>query len=312
MSDQLKTAVPSTTPKQIESEWTRDAKLAFRNLKWAFTDASTLNHFDPATPVILQTNASRFTRAGILNEYDSFGILCQVNIYSRKSTCDGQNYATYDREISAIVETTIQWRHYREGANHMVLIQCNHNNLEYVQMSEVLSRQQGRWAEIIPSYHFVIQQVEGKKCPADRPSERPDYMIGYKSIMAKLLATLAATTITESHDDHPPEINAAQETDLVAMEIRATLVDGSTADESGWRAIERCLTYEEKEYVHAAFHSRETSVVRHHPESGHFGALNTANLVSGDVHWPAMLSEIWKYVAGCEFCHPIKAPYHIC
>jgi len=141
------------------------------------------------------------------------------------------------------MKTMKQWRHYLEGANHKVLIQCDHKNLEYFQTSKVPSRQQARWAEILSSYDFVIEHLEGKKNPADGPSRRPNYEIGYENMTAKLLATLAATTITESHDDLLPEIKAAQETDFLATEIRPALVDGSTTEENQLRSIDGALTW---------------------------------------------------------------------
>jgi hypothetical protein len=103
-----------------------------------------------------------------------------------------------------------------------------------------------------------------------------------------LLANLAATTITESDHDIIPEIKTAQETDIVAPEIRPTLVDGSTADESQWRSIDEALTYERRIYLPAALHRRVTSLFHDNPESGHFGALKTAEVVSRDSDWPAM------------------------
>ena len=48
-------------------EWTRDAELAFRKLKRLFGETPILQHFDPAKPIILQTDASGFAIAGILN-----------------------------------------------------------------------------------------------------------------------------------------------------------------------------------------------------------------------------------------------------
>jgi hypothetical protein len=95
---------------------------------------------------------------------------------------------------------------------------------------------------IFSSYDFVIQHLQGKKHPADGPSRRSDYEIGCEHTMAKLLATLAATTIAESYDDLLPEIKAAQETDFLATEIQPTLVDVLTADESQWRSIDGTLT----------------------------------------------------------------------
>jgi hypothetical protein len=51
-------------------------------LKKAFTEALILQHFDPAKPIILQTKASGFAIAGILNQYDGFRTLRSVNFYS--------------------------------------------------------------------------------------------------------------------------------------------------------------------------------------------------------------------------------------
>jgi len=65
-------------------EWTREAELAFRKLEWTFTEAPIPHHFDPAKPIILQTDASGFAIAGILNQYDVFCVLRPVKFYSRK------------------------------------------------------------------------------------------------------------------------------------------------------------------------------------------------------------------------------------
>jgi hypothetical protein len=49
-------------------EWTGEAELAFRKLKRAFIKAPIHQHFDPAKPIILQTDASGVAIAGILNQ----------------------------------------------------------------------------------------------------------------------------------------------------------------------------------------------------------------------------------------------------
>jgi len=130
-------------------EWNRTAELGFRKLRKALTKAPIHQDFDPAKPFMLHTDASGFAITGILNHYNGFGILRPVNFYSRKCSPAEQNYDTYDRELLAIMETLRQWRHYLEGANHKILIQCDRNNVEYFQTSKVLSRRQARWAEIL-------------------------------------------------------------------------------------------------------------------------------------------------------------------
>jgi hypothetical protein len=60
-------------------EWTREAELAFRKLKWTFTEAPILQHLDPTKTIILQPHASGFAIAGILNHHSVCVILRPVN-----------------------------------------------------------------------------------------------------------------------------------------------------------------------------------------------------------------------------------------
>ena len=142
ISDLLKKAENSRKSKQINWEWTRDAKLAFRKLNRAFTGAPIQQDLKPAQSFILPTDASGFTIPSILNQYDGFGFLRPVNIYSQQCSGAEQNNNTYVRELLAIVETLKQWPHNLKVANHKVLIQCDHKNLEYIQTSKVLSTRQ--------------------------------------------------------------------------------------------------------------------------------------------------------------------------
>ena len=47
---------------------TPEARIAFRKLKAAFAATPMLQHFDPAKPIRLETDASGFAIAGILNQ----------------------------------------------------------------------------------------------------------------------------------------------------------------------------------------------------------------------------------------------------
>jgi hypothetical protein len=169
---------------KVKWEWMWQAELALRKLKRTFTEAPILQHFDKAKPRIIQMVVRAFMIVGVLNQYDAFGVLRWVNFYLRKCSSDEQNYDTYDREQLAIVETLKQWGHYLESAKHKVFIQCDHKNLEYFQTSKVLPRRQARWSEVLSAYDLVIEHLEGSKNPADGPSRRPDYEIGYERPVA--------------------------------------------------------------------------------------------------------------------------------
>jgi len=165
-------------------EWTWEAELAFRKLQRIFTEALILQHFDPTKPIILPTDASGLAIAGSLNQYDVFDVLWPVNFYSRKYSPAKLHHDTYNQELLASVETIKQWRHYLGSANNNVLIWSDHKNLKYFQTSNVLSKRQARWSEILLAYNFVIEHLEGRKNPSDDPSRRPNYKIRYERPVA--------------------------------------------------------------------------------------------------------------------------------
>ena len=201
--------------------------------------------------------------------------------------------------------TLKQWRHYLEGANHKVLIQCDHKNLEYFQTSKVLSGRQARWSEVLSAYDFLIEHLEDSKNPADGPCRRPDYEIGYERPVARLLAMVSV----EPYDDLMPAIIAAQASDPVAADVSAKLVDrpmiegtDTTKEESQWKVVAGVLTYKGRIYFPAvdSLPGKVISLFHDNPASGHFGALKTTGLVSRDFYWPVMDSCVRKYVSGCE------------
>jgi hypothetical protein len=303
-------------------EWTRAADLAFHKLKRAFTDAPILQHFDPSKPITLQTDASGFAIAGILNQYDGFGVLRPVAFFSRKCTPAEQNYDTYDRELLAIIESFKHWRHYMEGARHRVLVRCDHKNLEYFMTSKVLSRRQARWAEILSQFDFTIEHLDGKKNPADGPSRRPDYEIGYER---PSMALLAAATVQNYSKDLTEQIKLCQGEDKLARDVidklsstsnlasdSPPIEDQSTSESQRWKVIAGALTYERRIYVpdDTELRNKVISLFHDPPESGHFGTLRTTELISRDFYWPNIEASVKRYVTACEVCGRIKAPRH--
>lgn len=65
----------------------------------AITDATILQHFDPAQPIFLQADTSGLAITGRLNQYGWLGTLLLFNIYSRKCSPARQIYDTYTWEL---------------------------------------------------------------------------------------------------------------------------------------------------------------------------------------------------------------------
>jgi hypothetical protein len=122
-----------------------------------------------------------------------------------------------------------------------------------------LSRRQARWAEILSQFDFTIKHLDGKKNPADGPSRRPDYEIGYER---PSMALLAAATVLNYSKDLTEQIKLCQGEDKLARDVidklnltsnlasdSPPIEDQSTSESQRWKVIAGALTYERRIYV---------------------------------------------------------------
>ena len=93
-------AAPLTdmTKKGRAWNWTTVEQTAFERMKEQFGTAEVVRHFDPALPIVLETDASDFALSGILSQQHSDG-LRPVSFYSRKFQPAELNYDTHDKEL---------------------------------------------------------------------------------------------------------------------------------------------------------------------------------------------------------------------
>jgi hypothetical protein len=197
------------------------ARNAFEELKSAFNGPPTLRHFDPGKPIKVITDASGFAMAGILLQtVDGLenprrqADWQPVAFYSRKFTDAEGRYQVHDQELLAIVESFKTWRHYLEGAAHVIRVQCDHENLKYFWSKKVkkLDMRQARWAELLAAYDFEIEHRPGRLNPADAPSRRRDYEPAHERLDAGLLPTLQRKLGGRKDsrgDDDPPSLEDA-------------------------------------------------------------------------------------------------------
>ena len=157
---------------------TPDAIAAFKELKYRFTHAPILRHFDPSKRIIVETDASAFAIGGILSQLFGEGSEARwhpIAFYSKKLSPVEQRYEVHDGELMAIVFAFKQWGQYLRGASDTITVRSDHNNLKYFMTKRVLSGRQARWAESLAEFDFVIEYRAGKTNPADGPSRRPDH-----------------------------------------------------------------------------------------------------------------------------------------
>jgi len=144
-------------------EWNAEADQAFETLKKAFTTAPILTHPDFQKPFFLETDASDFALGAILSQPDKDECLHPVAFHSQKFTATEINYEIHNKELLAIIDSFQEWRHFLEGAQHLVTIYTDHKNLEYFMSTKVLNRRQARWSISLLRFNFVITYCPGSK-----------------------------------------------------------------------------------------------------------------------------------------------------
>jgi hypothetical protein len=62
----------------------------------------------------------------------------------------------------AIIRGLEEWRHYLEGARHLVEIWTNHKTLEYFRVAQKLNYQQARWSLYLSRFDFMLHHKPGR------------------------------------------------------------------------------------------------------------------------------------------------------
>jgi len=204
IKDYSRIARPLTelTKKTRKWVWNGEAGKAFEELKKRFTTAPILAHFDPAKPVIIETDASGFAIGAVLSQRDDENRLHLVAFHSRKFQPAEMNYKIHDKELLAVVDAFKHWRRYCEGVTHQIQVFSDHQNLEYFTTTKVLNRRQARWAQELAGIDFRIYYRPGtQNGKPDALSRRPEYCPGKRGIENQPISTI----LKEKHFGAPAE-----------------------------------------------------------------------------------------------------------
>jgi len=87
-----------------------------------------------------------------------------------------RNYKIHDKKMLAIICALEEWRHFLEGATHLVEIWTDHKNLEYLMMAKKLNHRQAHWSLHLARFDFLFHHHPGHTM--DKPdalSRRADH-----------------------------------------------------------------------------------------------------------------------------------------
>lgn len=147
---------------------------AFAKLKAVFQTAPILTHFDPDTPIRVETDTSNYAIGAILSQLQ-LGRWHPVAFLSRKLQGPEVRYTTPEAEMLAILEAFRTWRHYLAYASISIEVITDHLNHTYLAAKAKLSAKQAASLDDLAPFNFEIIYRPGRKNPADPLSRRPDF-----------------------------------------------------------------------------------------------------------------------------------------
>lgn len=142
-------------------KWSPDASNAMSTLKQSLIKDVMLQYPDQTKQFQLDTDASDHTIGAVLSQRDSNGLLRPVAFYSRKLSDAEQNYSVFDKELLAIIDSLIYWRHYLISPVEYTQINTDHKNLLYFKQPQLLKPRHARWMEILQQFPFKISHIKG-------------------------------------------------------------------------------------------------------------------------------------------------------
>lgn len=145
-------------------------------MKKEVTSDQILVHFDPSKPIILTTDACDSAVAGVLSHRFPDNSLRPIAFISRALSKSERNYATIQKDASAIIFSVNKLYQFLIGVefelhtDHKPLIALfgEHNGLPLM----AAARMQ-RWAFILSGFNYKIKYVKCKENIADSLSRMP-------------------------------------------------------------------------------------------------------------------------------------------
>jgi len=229
-----------------------------------------------------------------------------------------QNYEIHNKEMLAIICALEEWRHFLEGARHLVEIWMDHKNLEYFITAKKLNCRQARWSLYLARFDFKLVHCPGRFMgKPDALSQRPDHSKGASNNEDMVLLQpelIAVQALEELYLEGPErdmlrEIRQGNQRDeqeepiaKAARELQQA--SSKTVCSTEWLEEDRVLQFRGKIYVPQNLDLQRRIVLLCYDTkvAGHPRRWKTLELVSRNYWWPQMSRYIGQYVSTCDLC----------
>jgi hypothetical protein len=286
--------------------WTEEIQQAFQQLKNALISAPVLAVPDVERPFVVTTDASDHAIGAVLSQGNG-GMERPVAFMSRTLSSTERNYATYDKEMLAILEAIRLWRPYL--AYERFVVYTDHAPLTRLFKQKELLPRQTRWIDRLSQFDFDIVYKPGKvNVVADALSRR-------------FPAQLNMAVRKKGANDLFSRVCTGYDTDKFFTGVKSAILRGKGTHNSQsrkwqkqFRMSDDGLIYEMRDReprlcIPDAPGLRVDICNDHHdaPLAGHFGEDKTIAAIKRKYYWPGLSNAVRRYVKSCDICQRVKA-----
>uniref|UniRef100_A0A0W0G4B7 Integrase catalytic domain-containing protein n=1 Tax=Moniliophthora roreri TaxID=221103 RepID=A0A0W0G4B7_MONRR len=277
---------------------------------------------DVDKPFVIEADTSKWATGTVLRQKGADGEWHPCGYLLKSLSPMERNYEIYNRELLAIYQALMEWRHYLMGGKFKVVILSDHKNLTYFHMAQKLNRRQARWSLFLSEFNLGLVHILGKSITqADALSRRSneqddvdndneDTVVLPDRLFIKGIDLGMKEDIIERlgpDDFHKSALEQLLQQGMPP--IKSTLSD--------WKIEGGLLFFQNRIYVlnDINLHRHVVQAIHETPGVGHPGQWNTIEQVQRDFWWPGMAKFIRSFVDGCVVCqqskintHPTKTP----
>ena len=295
--------------------WNQEHQAAFEALKQAFVSTPVLRHADVDKPFIVACDSSDVALGAVLlQEHD--GVEHPVAYFSKKLGQAEQAWMIYDKELAAVHQALLHWRHLLQGARHEFIVRTDHQSLTFFRKPQNLLPRQVRVLMFLLGFKFKYQFVKGSlnilpdmlsrnpsMAKANGDTDSPVTVVPNSQVLSPtpLLVIAASNTLPPTDADSLLDHVLYAQLNEADGQAALTLLANPKA-KSPLCLKESVVYHNSKVWVPAAL--RERVVREHHdpPTMGHPGSRKCLDLIRRTYSWPGITKHVGEWVKRCVLC----------
>ena len=279
--------------------WSKEADLAFQQLKEAMVTPPVLALLDFDKPFVVECDASGRGVGVVLMQQGK-------PIAFHNQALKGKNLAlsTYEKELLALVFVVKRWRAYLVG--RPFIVKTDQQNLKYLLEQKIGTLAQQKWFAKLLGYNFVVEYKKGKDNLVANALSRKVKVEDLNTDgedSGGVLCMISFPTPAWLTD-----LKASYAINQLVQSIFQAYQLGKEVTK-GFSIYNGLLLHKGKVYLDScdALKGAVLQQVHNSPLGGHSGFLKTLHRVKRDFSWPGLREDVRKHVRECDTCQRLKA-----